>query len=65
MVSRMGECDSCWGLTENRKFLKSNYPSIKNKLIKKRMGEWYNLTNGERTVASWATMATCGNSEKN
>ena len=29
------------------------------------MGEWYNLTNGERTEASQATMATCGNSEKN
>ena len=27
--------DSCWGLTEN-KILYSNYPSIKNKLIKKR-----------------------------
>ena len=25
--------DSCWGLTENRKILESNYPSIKNKLI--------------------------------
>ena len=27
--------DSCWGLTENSKILYSNYPSIKNKLIKK------------------------------
>ena len=27
--------DSCWGLTENSKILWSNYPSIKNKLIKK------------------------------
>ena len=28
--------DSCWGLTENSKILWSNYPSIKNKLIKKK-----------------------------
>ena len=27
--------DSCWGLTENSKILQSNYPSIKNKYIKK------------------------------
>ena len=26
--------DSCLGLTENSKILQSNYPSIKNKLIK-------------------------------
>ena len=25
--------DSCWCLTENSKILKSNYPSVKNKLI--------------------------------
>ena len=28
--------DSCGGLTENSKILQSNYPSIKNKLIKRR-----------------------------
>ena len=27
--------DSCWGLTENRKILWSNYPYVKNKVIKK------------------------------
>ena len=31
--------DSCWGLTENNKILESNYPSIKNKLIKKKKRE--------------------------
>ena len=27
--------ESCWGLTENNKILKSNYPSIKNQINKK------------------------------